>query len=182
MAKWRTPTTPRCPGFSVVTTDGVAALRYSLVRNAITAEDGLLDQLVNEPTVTNVYRGKHASHYCAPHIPHGGFLADSLMRNNGFIDGGVWHTPDMFRMTVEDVFVIQRRGTVATGRIESGTLRVGDTVQIDGTLDARVDGIEAFRKTIDEATAGDNVGVLFRGVDKGQVNRGSVLTAAGFIV
>ena len=85
----------------------------------------------------------------------------------------------MFRMTVEDVFVIRNRGVVTTGRVESGTLRVGDTVQIDGTLDARVDGIEVFRKSIDEARAGDNIGVLFRGIDKSQVNRGSVLTAAG---
>ena len=86
----------------------------------------------------------------------------------------------MFRMTVEDVFVIRDRGVVATGRVESGTLRVGDTVQIDGTLDARVDGIEVFRRSIDEATAGDNnIGVLFRGIEKSQLDRGSVLTAAG---
>jgi len=88
----------------------------------------------------------------------------------------------MFRLTVEDVFVIKNRGIVATGRVESGTLRVGDTVQIDGTFDARVDGIEIFRKSIDEAQAGDNIGVLFRGLEKNQLNRGSVLTAAGFIV
>jgi translation elongation factor EF-Tu-like GTPase len=84
----------------------------------------------------------------------------------------------MFRMTVEDVFVIRNRGTVATGRVESGTLRVGDTVQVDGTLDARVDGIEVFRKSIEEAQAGDNIGVLFRGLEKSQLNRGSVLTSS----
>ena len=88
----------------------------------------------------------------------------------------------MFRLTVEDVFVIKNRGIVATGRVESGTLRVGDTVQIDGAFDARVDGIEIFRKSINEAQAGDNIGVLFRGLEKSQLNRGSVLTAAGFIV
>jgi len=85
----------------------------------------------------------------------------------------------MFRLTVEDVFVIRNRGVVATGRVESGTLRVGDTVHIDGTLQARVDGIEIFRKSIDEANAGDNIGVLFKSVEKGQLDRGSVLTAAG---
>jgi len=85
----------------------------------------------------------------------------------------------MFRLTVEDVFVIRNRGVVATGRVESGTLRLGDTVRIDGTLEARVDGIETFRKSIDVANAGDNIGVLFRGVEKGQLDRGSVLTAAG---
>jgi elongation factor Tu len=85
----------------------------------------------------------------------------------------------MFRMTVQDVFVIRNRGVVATGRVESGTLRVGDTVQIDGTLESRVDGIEVFRKSIDEATDGDNIGVLFKSIEKGQLDRGSVLTAAG---
>ena len=85
----------------------------------------------------------------------------------------------MFRMTVEDVFAIRNRGAVATGRVESGSLRVGDTVQIDGTLEARVDGIEVFRKSIEEAKAGDNIGVLFKGIGKSQLNRGSVLTAAG---
>lgn len=85
----------------------------------------------------------------------------------------------MFRMTVEDVFVIQRRGVVVTGRVESGTLRVGDTVQINGTLEAQVDAIEVFRKSIDEANVGENIGVLFKGLDKNQLNRGSVLTAAG---
>ena len=52
-------------------------------------------------------------------------------------------------------------------------------MQIDGTLEARVDGIEVFRKSIDEAKAGDNIGVLFKGIEKRQLNRGSVLTAAG---
>ena len=85
----------------------------------------------------------------------------------------------MFRMTVEDVFAIRNRGTVATGRVESGTLRVGDTVQIDGTLKARVDAIEVFRKSIEAANVGDNIGVLFKDVEKSQLDRGSVLTAAG---
>ena len=85
----------------------------------------------------------------------------------------------MFRMTVEDVFVIRNRGVVATGRVETGTLRVGDTIQIDGARGARVDGIEIFRKSIDEAKAGDNIGVLFKGIEKSQLDRGSVLTAAG---
>jgi translation elongation factor EF-Tu-like GTPase len=64
----------------------------------------------------------------------------------------------MFRMMVEDVFAIRNRGTVATGRVKSGALRVGDTVQIDGALEGRVDAIEAFRKSIDEAKAGDSIG------------------------
>jgi acyl-CoA reductase-like NAD-dependent aldehyde dehydrogenase len=67
--------------------DGIAPLRNSLVLNAITTDDKLVDELVNEPTVTNVYRGRHATHHSAPHIPHEGFLADFLMRNKGFLGG-----------------------------------------------------------------------------------------------
>jgi hypothetical protein len=67
--------------------DGISPLRNSLVLNAITADDELVDELVNEPTVTNVYRGRHATHHTAPHIPHEGFLADFLMRNKGFTGG-----------------------------------------------------------------------------------------------
>nr|WP_090344525.1 EF-Tu/IF-2/RF-3 family GTPase [Mycolicibacterium malmesburyense]CRL76100.1 iron-regulated elongation factor Tu Tuf-like protein [Mycolicibacterium malmesburyense] len=85
----------------------------------------------------------------------------------------------MFRMTVEDVFAIRNRGVVATGRIEAGTLRIGDTVHVNGGPGLTVDAIEQFRKTRDEATAGDNVGVLFKGVERSQINRGDVLTASG---
>jgi translation elongation factor EF-Tu-like GTPase len=85
----------------------------------------------------------------------------------------------MFKLTVEDVFVIKNRGVVATGRIESGTLRVGDTVHINGGHGVTVDAIEVFRKSIDEATVGDNIGVLFKGIDKRQIGRGAVLTSSG---
>jgi hypothetical protein len=57
------------------------------VLTAITTDDELVDELVSQPTVTNVYRGRHATHHTAPHIPHEGFLADFLMRNKGFIAG-----------------------------------------------------------------------------------------------
>jgi acyl-CoA reductase-like NAD-dependent aldehyde dehydrogenase len=65
--------------------DGIAPLRDSLVLGAITTDDGLVEELVNEPTVTNVYLGRHPTHQSAPHIPHEGFLADFLMRNKGFL-------------------------------------------------------------------------------------------------
>jgi acyl-CoA reductase-like NAD-dependent aldehyde dehydrogenase len=65
--------------------DGIAPLRNSLVLNVITTDDGLVDELVKEPTIGNLYRGRHATHHSAPHIPHKGFLADFLMRNKGFI-------------------------------------------------------------------------------------------------
>ncbi len=85
----------------------------------------------------------------------------------------------MFSMTVEDVFAIRGRGVVATGRVESGALRVGDEVLINGGVSARVDAIEKFRKTLDEATVGDNVGLLFSSLEKSQLSRGTVLTSGG---
>lgn len=78
-------------------------------------------------------------------------------------------------MTVDDVFSIRGRGLVATGTVEDGSVRVGDEVRIDGGGAVRVDGIEAFRKKVDEAVAGDNVGLLFAGPDKGDVQRGSIV-------
>jgi elongation factor Tu len=88
----------------------------------------------------------------------------------------------MFRMTVEDVFVIRGRGVVATGRVESGQLRVGDELQVNSGLTVRVDGIEAFRKALAEATVGDNIGVLFRSLDKGQLSPGDVLSSATVVI
>ncbi len=85
----------------------------------------------------------------------------------------------MFKMTVEDVFAIRNRGVVATGRVESGTLRVGDTVHINGGPGVAVTAIEKFRKQLDEATVGENVGVLMKGIERAQLNRGDVLTASG---
>ncbi len=82
-------------------------------------------------------------------------------------------------MTVEDVFVIKNRGVVATGRVESGVLRVGDTVHINNGPGVTVDAIEVFRKSIEEANVGDNIGVLFKKVDKSQIDRGAVLSSAG---
>jgi hypothetical protein len=65
--------------------DGLAPLRHSLVINAITGDDDMIDDLLAEPTIANVYRGRHPTHHTAPEIPHDGFLADFLMRNKGFI-------------------------------------------------------------------------------------------------
>jgi translation elongation factor EF-Tu-like GTPase len=84
----------------------------------------------------------------------------------------------MFRMVVEDVFVIRGRGTVATGRVESGELRVGDVVRLNDGESLKVDGIEAFRKILDHAGPGDNIGVLFRKLDRSRIGKGDVLTAA----
>ncbi|WP_333890007.1 EF-Tu/IF-2/RF-3 family GTPase [Mycolicibacterium gadium] len=84
----------------------------------------------------------------------------------------------MFKLTVEDVFSIKNRGVVATGRIESGTVRVGDTVHINGGPGVKVTAIEMFRKQLDEASAGENVGVLMKGIERNQLDRGDVLTSS----
>ena len=89
-----------------------------------------------------------------------------------------------FAMPVEDVFSIKGRGTVATGRVERGKLKVGEEVEIIGLKEIKktvVTGLEMFRKTLDETQAGDNVGVLLRGVEKGEVERGQVLAKPGSI-
>ena len=84
-----------------------------------------------------------------------------------------------FLMPVEDVFTITGRGTVATGRVERGTVKVGDTVEIvgltDDTRSVVVTGVEMFRKQLDQAIAGDNIGALLRGVQRSDIERGQVL-------
>ncbi|MBD5291951.1 MAG: elongation factor Tu, partial [Bacteroides sp.] len=87
-----------------------------------------------------------------------------------------------FLMPVEDVFSITGRGTVATGRIEAGVVKVGDEVQILGLGQDRkstVTGVEMFRKLLDQGEAGDNVGLLLRGVDKNEIKRGMVICHPG---
>ena len=89
-----------------------------------------------------------------------------------------------FLMPVEDVFSITGRGTVATGRIETGKVKVGDDVQLLGLGENKksvVTGVEMFRKILDEGEAGDNVGLLLRGIDKNEVKRGMVITHPGAI-
>jgi elongation factor Tu len=88
-------------------------------------------------------------------------------------------------MPVEDVFGIKGRGTVATGRIERGTVRIGDTVDLVGMTSAIrqivVTGVEMFQKTLDQGQAGDNVGVLLRGIERTEIFRGQVLAKMGSI-
>lgn len=94
-------------------------------------------------------------------------------------------TDKPFLMPVEDVFTITGRGTVATGRVERGELKVGDVVEIVGMQDeaksTTVTGIEMFRKLLDSAVAGDNIGALLRGVDRKEIERGQVLAKPGSI-
>uniref|UniRef100_A0A7C2E3B2 Elongation factor Tu n=1 Tax=Ammonifex degensii TaxID=42838 RepID=A0A7C2E3B2_9THEO len=90
-----------------------------------------------------------------------------------------------FLMPVEDVFTITGRGTVGTGRVERGRVKVGDEIEIVGFADKPrktvVTGVEMFRKTLDEGVAGDNIGVLLRGVDRDELERGMVLAKPGSI-
>ncbi|MDI9596865.1 MAG: elongation factor Tu [Atribacterota bacterium] len=90
-----------------------------------------------------------------------------------------------FLLSVEDVFSITGRGTVATGRVERGVIKVGDAVEIVGLSDKPkktvATGVEMFRKLLDRAEAGDNVGILLRGVDKKEIKRGQVIAAPGSI-
>lgn len=89
-----------------------------------------------------------------------------------------------FLMPIEDVFSIKGRGTVVTGRVERGKVKVNETVEIVGIRDTKktvVTGVEMFRKTLEEGQAGDNVGVLLRGIEKGDAERGQVLAKPGTI-
>ena len=93
-------------------------------------------------------------------------------------------TDKPFLMAVEDVFSITGRGTVATGRVERGSVKVGETIELVGLRDTKtttVTGLEMFQKTLDESVAGDNVGVLLRGIQKDDIERGMVLAKPGTI-
>ncbi len=87
-------------------------------------------------------------------------------------------------MPIEDIFSIQGRGTVATGRIETGVVKVGEDIEIVGikdTITTTVTGVEMFRKLLDQGEAGDNVGILLRGIKREEIERGQVLAKPGSI-
>jgi elongation factor Tu len=93
-------------------------------------------------------------------------------------------TDKPFLMAIEDVFSITGRGTVATGRVERGAIKVGDTVELVGLQETRsttVTGLEMFQKSLEESIAGDNVGILLRGIQKVDIQRGMVLAKPGSI-
>ena len=101
-----------------------------------------------------------------------------------YIPTPVRDTDKTFLMAIEDVFSITGRGTVATGRIERGAIGVGDAVELIGLKDTKattVTGIEMFQKTLDQGMAGDNVGILIRGIQKTEIERGMVLALPGSI-
>jgi len=111
-------------------------------------------------------------------------LLDLIKAVDDFIPQPTREKDKPFLMPVEDVFSITGRGTVATGRVERGTIKVGDDVEIVGlrdTVKTVVTGAEMFRKLLDQAEAGDNVGLLLRGVEKDGIERGQVLAKPGSI-
>jgi translation elongation factor EF-Tu-like GTPase len=106
----------------------------------------------------------------------------SVSRGRGVVRRLGMTTDPLFRMTVQDVFSIAKRGTVVTGKIEAGTLRLGDEVVIRGRGDDRkavVSGIEAFRKVLEQAAQGDNVGLLLKDVARQDVEAGDVIVSPG---
>ena len=101
-----------------------------------------------------------------------------------YIPEPVRDTDRPFLMPIEDIFTISGRGTVVTGRVERGTVEIGNTVEIVGlreTRDTVVTGVEMFRKNLNEGQAGDNLGALLRGIDRDEVERGQVLAVPGTV-
>ena len=111
-------------------------------------------------------------------------IKDLIAAVDSYIDAPERDTDKPFLMSIEDVFTISGRGTVVTGRVERGELKVNDEVEIVGLRDTQktvVTGIEMFRKSLDSAMAGDNAGALLRGISRDQVERGQVLAKPGTV-
>ena len=111
-------------------------------------------------------------------------VEELMAQVDAYIPTPVRDTDKPFLMPVEDIFTIQGRGTVATGRIERGRVRVNEAVEIIGIRDTRttvVTGVEMFKKLLDEGVAGDNVGLLLRGVERRDIERGQVIAKPGSI-
>lgn len=111
-------------------------------------------------------------------------IVDLMKAVDEYIPDPVRDLDKPFLMPIEDVFSIKGRGTVVTGKISRGKVKVGDTIEIVGlkeTKSTTVTGVEMFRKQLDEGIAGDNVGVLLRGIEKDQVERGQVLAKPGSV-
>ena len=120
-----------------------------------------------------------------PMGPWGDKIMELMDAVDSYIPDPVRDTDKPFLMPVEDVFTITGRGTVATGRVERGTLHLNDEVEIIGIKEdvqkTVITGIEMFRKLLDEAQAGDNIGALLRGINRDQIQRGQVLAKPGSV-
>jgi len=120
-----------------------------------------------------------------PNAPEYACIRELMRVVDEYIPTPVRETERPFLMPIEDVFGIKGRGTVVTGRVERGKVRIGDTVEIVGlraeSRSTVVTGVEMFRKTLDEGIAGDNIGCLLRGIERDEVERGQVLAKPGSI-
>ncbi len=134
---------------------------------------------------TPIIRGSALEALNNPEGPWGDKIIELFDAIDSFIPEPTRATDKPFLMPVEDVFSITGRGTVATGRVERGVLKVSDEVEIVGLTDAArkvvVTGVEMFRKLLDQAQAGDNIGALLRGVQRNEIERGQVLAKPGTI-
>jgi elongation factor Tu len=145
----------------------------------------LLDKYEFPGEETPVIRGNSLAALQKPDDPEATKCIQELLDAiDSFIPEPVRDVDKPFLMSVEDVFSIKGRGTVATGRIERGKVKVGEQVEIVGLRDSEkttVTGVEMFNKTLEEGQAGDNVGCLLRGIEKDGIERGQVLAAPGTI-
>jgi elongation factor Tu len=145
----------------------------------------LLSEYGFEGDDTPVIRGSALQAFEGNDGPTGAQSIDELMQAvDDFVPDPVRDVDQPFLMPVEDVFTIQGRGTVGTGRVERGRCKVGEEVDIIGIKETRkttVTGVEMFRKLLDEGEAGDNVGLLLRGVEKAELMRGMVVCKPGSV-
>jgi elongation factor Tu len=119
-----------------------------------------------------------------PAAPEYKCIHEILKAVDEFISEPVRHTEMPFMMSIEDVFSIKGRGTVVTGRVDRGIVKVGDNLEIVGLHETKTTvctGVEMFHKLLDQGQAGDNLGVLLRGIEREQVERGQVLAKPGSI-
>ena len=145
----------------------------------------LLDEYDFPCDDTPIIRGSALQALEDPMGPWGDKIMELMDAVDSYIPEPVRDTEKPFLMPVEDVFSITGRGTVATGRVERGVLKVSDEVEIVGIAeDIRkvvVTGVEMFRKLLDQAQTGDNIGALLRGVQRNEIERGQVLAAPGTV-
>ena len=145
----------------------------------------LLSEYGFEGDDTPVIRGSALQAFEEQDTPQGTQSIDELMQAvDDFIPDPERDVDQPFLMPVEDVFTIQGRGTVGTGRVERGRVKVGEEVDLIGIKETRkttVTGVEMFRKLLDEGEAGDNVGLLLRGVEKADLMRGMVVSKPGSV-
>ena len=145
----------------------------------------LLDEYEFPGDDTPIVRGSALKALEDPMGPWGDKIIELMDAVDSYIPEPVRDTEKPFLMPVEDVFSITGRGTVATGRVERGVLKVSDEVEIVGIADeirkVVVTGVEMFRKLLDQAQTGDNIGALLRGVQRNEIERGQVLAAPGTV-